>query len=174
MDECRVKGAPPEAAPPPPPLPADAAYRFHSLTVLPGVGPTVVGLMAPRRAGRRKQRAAVDEPEEPRLPEWMTPGVHTFHPEDENTLEWDDLVRGAEEVGGKVEGWIRQFGEGLRAGVPGVVGEVGGELIEMVSGVGAGASGRAGNSESASASSVGSGLGATRRRKGERRAAIGG
>ena len=164
VDECRIKGMPPPLATPPPPPPAGADYRVHSLTVLPGIGPTVVALMPPRRVGRRKERAAAaDEPADPRLPDWMTPGVHTFHPEEENTLEWEDLVRGAEGVGGKVEGWIRQFGEGLRVGVPGVVEEVG-ELIEMVSGVGAGSIGGNGAIESAPGSASSGSVGRRRRK----------
>jgi len=68
----------------------------------------------------------------------MTPGVHSFHPEMETRLpevEWGEMVRGAEVVGGKVEGWVRKIGEGLRGST------VGGELIEMVSGLEGGARG---------------------------------
>jgi hypothetical protein len=73
------------------------------------------------------------------------PGVHSLHADGGGGtnrgdssgvmgvgLEWGELARGVEVVGGKVEGWVRRIGEGLRNG--GVV--VGGELIEMVSGLG--------------------------------------
>jgi hypothetical protein len=120
-------------------------WKFHSKTILPGnLGVTTVGVLLPRRAKRRKQAPAEDEmvgigvsseiqEGDAGRPRWMTPGVHSFHPEEERELElpsfeWGELARGAGARAGAVEGWVRRFGEGFWTTVDGA-----GELIEMVS-----------------------------------------
>ena len=127
----------------------DKRYRLHSRTLLPNnIGPIQVGVLLPRRAKRRKPLPAPAHPlspRPPRPPRWMTPGVHSFHPEEETVLpevyllNWgEELLKGAELVGGRVEGWVRRLGDGLRSTTAELVGD---ELIEMVSGLGGAAAG---------------------------------
>ncbi|KAI5812053.1 hypothetical protein BZA77DRAFT_325393 [Pyronema omphalodes] len=123
-------------------------WKFHSKTILPGnLGVTTVGVLLPRRAKRKKQNPEQEEVPigsavgisngihelDQGRPRWMTPGVHSFHPEEERELElpsfeWGELARGAGARAGAVEGWMRRFGEGFWTTVDGA-----GELIEMVS-----------------------------------------
>ena len=130
----------------------DKRYRPHSRTLLPNnIGPIQVGVLLPRRAKRRKPLPVPalplhpSSPPPPPPPRWMTPGVHSFHPEEETVLpevyllNWgEELLKGAELVGGRVEGWVRRLGDGLRSTTAELVGD---ELIEMVSGLGGAAAG---------------------------------
>ncbi|KAI5854134.1 hypothetical protein BZA05DRAFT_467563 [Tricharina praecox] len=142
-------------------------WKPHSYTMLPApLGKTQIGLLYPRRPARRRKSAVQEEEEHreappemngERKPAWMKPGVHSFHPETEAALpEWEELVKGAEVVGGTVEGWVRRLGEGIKSAA---AVDFGGELIEMVAGVGGESVG------SSVAGSSTSGRRPTRRRK---------
>jgi len=169
VDACRIKGSPlPDGD-----VEADAdagdeemRWKPYGYTVLPApLGKTRIGMLYPRRPARRRKSAVSEEPaadgnaaaEMERKPAWMTPGVHSLHPETGAALpEWEELVKGAEVVGGTVEGWVRRLGEGIRSAA---ATDFGGELIEMVAGIGGENAG-----ESAGESST-SGRRPTRRRK---------
>ncbi|KAA8895283.1 hypothetical protein FN846DRAFT_997269 [Sphaerosporella brunnea] len=145
VDQCRIKGRPcsPPPLPPPAETPDEARYEHHSYTQLPApLGRTEIARLLPRRGGRRRKAVVDAEDAEGTAaaaarPNWMTPGVHTFHPEEEAQLpEWGEIVKGAEVVGGRVEGWVRKLGEGLMSAADrGGLGELKEELIEMVGGI---------------------------------------
>ena len=118
VHECQVRGTPVKEDPD---VPEDSrAWTPHSIVMLPGVGKTVIARL-PARRGRRRRTVVKDpvvEEEEmlastPTHPFLANPGVHTFHPETESTLEmpavdWGEMVKGA----GKVEGWLGSWGRG--------------------------------------------------------------
>jgi hypothetical protein len=141
VDACRIKGRPCPGG--------DGSdgdrYEHHSFTELPApLGKTQIARLKQRRVPRRRKLSpplppeASEETAMQKRPSWMTPGVHTFHPEEEAQLpEWGEIVKGAEVVGGRVEGWVRRLGEGLMTAADrGGLGELKGELIEMVGGIG--------------------------------------
>jgi hypothetical protein len=165
VDTCRVKGTPlplqlphseEEASASPEKKEEGREYRPVGRTELPNIGPTIIAKLSRRKLShfppRRRSVAATtmttmatvtvdllaDDSGElredmgPRNPGVlrMGPGVHSFHPENESAgLEWGEIVRGVEMVGGRVEGWVRRLREGLGTA------KVGGDLIEMVSGL---------------------------------------
>ncbi|KAF8533246.1 hypothetical protein BDD12DRAFT_503648 [Trichophaea hybrida] len=98
VDDCRIRGTP--LPPPEEEVEEGVGYKVHSRCLLPnGIGPTTIGVLLPRRRGRRKVVKKEDGEEEEGgkgRPKWMTPGVHSFHPEEEVRLP--EMVEGGKDV----------------------------------------------------------------------------